>query len=87
MFVDVCFSFLLSPSFSGKSSTEWSISNLSLVKTGLKASVPLGPVVDISESFHAALIISLMLIIKPKNAKGSSRLVGFHLQNREQLPR
>ena len=46
---------LLSFSFSGKSSIEWSISNLLLVKTAPKAGVLLGPVFRIPERFHAAL--------------------------------
>ena len=34
---------------------------------------------NIPESFHAAIIICPKPIVKPKNAKTSSRLVDFHL--------
>ena len=51
------FNFLLSPSFAGKSSMEWSISNLSLVKSAPTAGMLLGPVLPpwIPESFNAVL--------------------------------
>ena len=65
---------LLPPSFSQKCSTEWSISNLSLVETGPKTGVLLGPTFDIPESSHVCsyLLVPMLIVNKPRNANSTS---------------
>ena len=40
-----------------------------------------------NKQFILLLFISPILIVRPKNAKSYSRFVGFHLRNRDELPR